>query len=497
MELEWVARWMVGASCLFGIVQSRRGARARIQLGLLLALVGLVLAGFEWAGSLVGSFWLLLVVLPGWLMGRASLAAEGLDFERSANYGRWLRRIYPWDGWRDYPTYAEALGHSVAGRRVEADKLLQQLRETDSPLAQAAELEVLRSGRRWQDLVQWWKALPEPERTESGRLANLRALGELGHYYEMVGELLAHPPENSYNRHCAYLFAAAYLGQVEVCEELLKGPLAAFPARVADDWLTVARQAAGQEVEFAEDSSRHGQQTPQAPPLWPQAEALFEQAARDLSEGREVGTLGRPGEQNRGWWRALAAIQVLCYLYESAQPGSWVGVLYRCGAMVFPSEALEGEYWRLFTANFLHAGVLHLLMNLGGLALFGRFYEGARGWSRSLACFLVSGVGGLALVLAYADFQQAEPGLVVGASVGLMGLIGASTVLIARRHRRRPSPTLSRQLRGLGLLLLLQMTFDQFTPIVSSSGHLCGVLVGATWEWLTGGDQRPDGKPGP
>ena len=44
------------------------------------------------------------------------------------------------------------------------------------------------------------------------------------------------------------------------------------------------------------------------------------------------------------------------------------------GAMYSPL-IVSGEYWRLLSAMFLHAGFIHLLFNLIGLVIFGRINE--------------------------------------------------------------------------------------------------------------------------
>ncbi len=93
------------------------------------------------------------------------------------------------------------------------------------------------------------------------------------------------------------------------------------------------------------------------------------------------------------------------------------------------SDVLHGQVWRLFTYQFLHAGILHIAFNLLALFFFGRTVEGVFGSRGLYAFFLLSGAaGGLMHVLA-GSFMGAWSGPVVGASAGTMGLLAAYCLL--------------------------------------------------------------------
>ena len=79
-----------------------------------------------------------------------------------------------------------------------------------------------------------------------------------------------------------------------------------------------------------------------------------------------------------------------------------------------------GEWWRLLTCGWLHAGILHWLLNAAGVAALGVGVERAFGWWRTAVIYLLSALAG---ALASALFL---PGVLsVGASGGVFGLIGA------------------------------------------------------------------------
>ena len=93
--------------------------------------------------------------------------------------------------------------------------------------------------------------------------------------------------------------------------------------------------------------------------------------------------------------------------------------LIRMGANYGP-YTVGGEYWRLVTAGFLHGGLLHIGMNMWCLWFLGRMTEHLFGKWQTFAIYLVTGVGGAILSIAY-DPHRLE----VGASGAIFGLAGA------------------------------------------------------------------------
>lgn len=82
--------------------------------------------------------------------------------------------------------------------------------------------------------------------------------------------------------------------------------------------------------------------------------------------------------------------------------------------------------------QFLHGGLLHLLVNMAMLAAFGSGVERALGGRRTLALYLVCGVaGGFAHLAVY----PASTVPVIGASGAISGLFGAVLRLLARHPR--------------------------------------------------------------
>jgi membrane associated rhomboid family serine protease len=127
--------------------------------------------------------------------------------------------------------------------------------------------------------------------------------------------------------------------------------------------------------------------------------------------------------------------------------------------------SLFGEWWRIFTAAFLHIGPLHLAMNMLALLLFGSELERQLGRWRFLALYLLSALGGAVAIQLFGDPRVP----VAGASTAIYGLLGGLGVLMLV-HRQ--------DVRGLLTLLAINV-FISFLPGVSLLGHLGGLVAGA------------------
>ena len=126
----------------------------------------------------------------------------------------------------------------------------------------------------------------------------------------------------------------------------------------------------------------------------------------------------------------------------------------------------EGEYYRLITAAFLHANLIHILFNMFALAQLGPTLEQALGRARFLALYLLSALGGSVL-----SYWLSSPGqLGVGASGAIFGLFGAYYVVV----RRLGGDTQS-ILVLLGINLLITFT----VPNIDWRAHLGGLVTGA------------------
>jgi membrane associated rhomboid family serine protease len=137
-----------------------------------------------------------------------------------------------------------------------------------------------------------------------------------------------------------------------------------------------------------------------------------------------------------------------------------------------------GEWWRILTSAFLHLGILHLVLNMWALYLFGPILEQLYGHLEYLAIYLLCAAGGSVLTILVAPEQAA-----VGASGAIFGLLGLAFAVSRRRHLALPQQT--RMVLGqIGSLLIINLAFTFFVPGISITGHLGGLAVGLVLGWL-------------
>jgi membrane associated rhomboid family serine protease len=138
-----------------------------------------------------------------------------------------------------------------------------------------------------------------------------------------------------------------------------------------------------------------------------------------------------------------------------------------------------GEWWRLFSAQFLHWGVAHLGLNMLGLWYIGRGVEALVGSLRFLLAFLISGAGGMLIAWALATYgPNPRVILLVGASASVLGLVGAQAAISLKAFRLSGSLAAKAQLSAMTQIIVLQAVFDWMVPEVSSTAHLGGALTG-------------------
>ncbi len=160
--------------------------------------------------------------------------------------------------------------------------------------------------------------------------------------------------------------------------------------------------------------------------------------------------------------------------------------LVRIGAS-FHAAVRAGEWWRLWSAMFLHGGetlgqgLVHLGLNMYGLFLLGWFVEPMFGRGRFLVIYAVAGlVGNLASVVN----PNPEAVLSLGASGAVMGLLGA--LLVAFRARRGSGGEEWRRAVRINLYVLtaIQLGFGAVVHVVDNWAHVGGLLAGAATAWL-------------
>ncbi len=130
-----------------------------------------------------------------------------------------------------------------------------------------------------------------------------------------------------------------------------------------------------------------------------------------------------------------------------------------------------GQYYRLFTGMFLHAGILHLLFNMYALYIIGMQLESFLGKWKYLIVYLLSGLGASLLSIFFSN------GFSVGASGAIFGLMGA-LLYFGYHYRVYLDSVVKSQIIPLIILnLILGFTLTGIDNWAHIGGLVSGVLA--------------------
>lgn len=130
---------------------------------------------------------------------------------------------------------------------------------------------------------------------------------------------------------------------------------------------------------------------------------------------------------------------------------------------------LQGQWWRLITAGFLHGGLMHILMNSWVLFDVGAQVEETFGTSRYLVLYFVSTITGYLASLYWSST------LSIGASAAIMGLVGA--MIAHSLHDRSSYGAAMRRMYSRWVVYILLFGLLPFFNI-DNAAHIGGLAGG-------------------
>jgi membrane associated rhomboid family serine protease len=202
---------------------------------------------------------------------------------------------------------------------------------------------------------------------------------------------------------------------------------------------------------------------PRCPDHATQGKARVRAPARVRAQ-RRVTTLR--SEQPIVTW-ALVTLNVVVYLITVAQ-GSGIndpgGTLFNNWALFGPLVA-HGDWWRLITAAFLHANILHIGLNMLALVWLGAPVERFLGHFQYLALYVVSGLAGSAGALI-----ATPTGVTVGASGAIFGILGALLIIEYQATGAIAGQAFT--------LIAINLLFSFTMSGISVGGHIGGLVGG-------------------
>ena len=512
MEFNTLLMWIVGANCGMLLLRSVAARRwtgwATVALAIMLSMAAAWLIVPQRVGWVTAIPWTLFVLLPmlgngllGWLVARHRYRTAYLASQLFA----WL---HPFDGGWNLPRFVQALEYTFHGDLEQSRRLLSPIAHDRSALSNLARVLEYRLEGRWDELLSWiqHEAREQPLRDPLLIDGYLQALGETGRRHELLHEyqrivLQEQRVDDAFQTNLIRMRVVAFCGEVAITEKLLAGPLSRLAADTRQFWLSTALQAAGQadqaRVQFEQLASGPDRQlarraqlrleqplTVVAAERTPEELAVLNELARTIGHETHYAVMSSTTRRQTPmtWLLILTLLAVFCLEI----PGGATDELnlFELGALIVPTSLTPGEYDRYVLAAFLHFGWLHLLMNMFGLLWFGGRLERAWGGLPMLCCYLLTAIGSIVLfpmelsVLRSWGWAGNDISILVGASGGVLGLIGGLTghLLVGLLSGR--SALVWREFGILALIVTLQTVFDLNTPAVSALVHTNGLILG-------------------
>jgi len=173
---------------------------------------------------------------------------------------------------------------------------------------------------------------------------------------------------------------------------------------------------------------------------------------------------------------ALIILNSIVYVISSFL--SWdvvdmnIEVLVDMGALFGPFTVQQDEWWRLFTAMFLHGGMTHILMNMFSLYLVGRAAEMYFDTKSYISIYLLSGlIGGLASLYMHPESVG------VGASGAIFGIFGALAGFFLA-HKDQIATQSRAFMKDFAIIIGINLVLGFSIPAVDVSAHVGGLVIG-------------------
>ncbi len=221
---------------------------------------------------------------------------------------------------------------------------------------------------------------------------------------------------------------------------------------------------------------------------WQDRDYAREEAYRSARSGRGLGA----GLRVMRLTTQLIIINVAIFVLEAITRSDSADWIFETGVLYTP-YVLDGQVWRLITAQYLHADPMHLFFNMLGLYFLGPYLEQLWGKWRFFGFYTACGLAGnlFLVLLQTVGFLPAGPAL--GASGCILGILGACAVLF-------PGITLilmffPMRIRTAALLFVGLYTLNLLSKGFNAGGdaaHLAGLAAGAGYAYWKRGGFVPD-----
>jgi rhomboid protease GluP len=181
-------------------------------------------------------------------------------------------------------------------------------------------------------------------------------------------------------------------------------------------------------------------------------------------------------ENRKKWFNINVLLMIInagIWLRMSAMGDTRSVVFMEAHGALYAPDVLAGEFYRIFTAMFLHFGAEHLISNLFMQYFLGDMLLRALNQWKFALIYLLSGVGGNLLSF-WMMLRNGEYSVAAGASGAIYGIVGALLWIVLRNGGRFESISVPRMLLATALYIGYGFT----TEGVDAWAHLGGALTG-------------------
>lgn len=167
----------------------------------------------------------------------------------------------------------------------------------------------------------------------------------------------------------------------------------------------------------------------------------------------------------------MIVINVVVFLIPQVMV-QWAEPFYQYGALNGYWVIAQGEFYRLFTSLFLHADMMHIVMNMLSLYMVGTMVERLFSPMAYLSIYFTAG-----LVGSFASMYIHTTGWAVGASGAIFGIFGALAGF-AWIYRQTMREQFMHFMKNFGVILLINLGIGLVFPSIDMSAHVGGLIAG-------------------
>lgn len=192
---------------------------------------------------------------------------------------------------------------------------------------------------------------------------------------------------------------------------------------------------------------------------------------KDVTPSPEAIEFARRSEASTPYYTVILIGSIVAVFVAQMSAGLEESIA--AAGFVKPDFIEKGEYWRILTGGALHGGLLHIYFNSQALYGFGSLMEFLADRAHVAVVFLLAVLGG-----GFLSFVFMPEATSVGASGGIMGLIGYMAIYAYRRRAQLPPDFLKNMLINVGFIAAFGVIAYQ---LIDNFAHIGGFLVGAIY----------------